>query len=312
MSTALTRSGREPVRSDEPDVEPAGTTDPARTGSADSSESAGRPAGSTVGATRRRSASSARTRDVAVRASVPLLLVAAWAVGSASGAIDPLVFPAPWQVWDAFVELVRTGVLWDNLSVSLVRVTVGFAIGGTLGIVLGVTAGLFRLGDQLLDPTLQMLRTIPFLAVAPLLIIWFGIGELPKVVIIATAALFPLYLNTHSGVRGVDRRVLEAGRVFGLRGLRLVRHVILPESIPSILVGLRVSLSVSLLALIVAELTNAPRGLGALMTSAQQYFQTDVLVVIIAVYALWGLSVDLVVRGLERVLLPFTRNRRRA
>lgn len=245
--------------------------------------------------------------NVLLRASVPVLLLALWAVGSATGRIDERVFPAPWSVWTAFADLVVTGVLWENLSVSLVRVTVGFAIGGALGLILGVVAGLFRLGDRLLDPTLQMLRTIPFLAITPLLILWFGIDERPKIIIIAAAALFPLYLNTHSGVRNVDRRILEAGRVFGLRGLGLIRHVILPEAIPSLLVGLRVSLSVSLLALIVAELTNAPRGLGFLMTSAQQYFQTDVLVVIVIIYAIWGLSVDLVVRALERVLLPYKR-----
>ncbi|MCB7135648.1 ABC transporter permease [Cellulosimicrobium marinum] len=243
--------------------------------------------------------------DGTLRVSVPVLLLVAWATGSATGAVDPKVFPAPWEVVDAFVELVRTGVLWENLSVSVGRVAVGFAIGATLGLVLGTVAGLVRLGDQLLDPTLQMLRTIPFLAITPLLILWFGIDERPKIIIIAAAALFPLYLNTHSGVRNVDRRILEAGRVFGLRGAALVRQVVLPEAIPSILVGLRVSLSTSLLALIVAELTNAPRGLGFLMTSAQQYFQTDVLVVVVALYALWGLSVDLIVRGLERVLLPY-------
>lgn len=246
-------------------------------------------------------------RDVLLRASVPTAILALWFLGSAQGWIDEKQFPAPWQVGDAVVELVSTGVLWENLSVSLGRVAVGFAIGGLLGLTLGVVAGLFRLGDQLLDPTLQMLRTIPFLAIAPLLILWFGIDERPKIIIIAAAALFPLYLNTHSGVRNVDRKILEAGKVFGLRGLGLVRHVILPEAIPSVLVGLRVSLSVSLLALIVAEMSNAPRGIGFLMVSAQQYFQMDVLVVCVLIYAVWGLSVDLVVRLLERVLLPYKR-----
>ncbi|MFF3065806.1 ABC transporter permease [Oerskovia sp. NPDC057915] len=260
---------------------------------------------------RRGATSSGRTRrsprDVLLRASVPTAILALWFLGSAQGWIDEKQFPAPWQVGDAFVELVSTGVLWENLSVSLGRVAVGFAIGGLLGLTLGVVAGLFRLGDQLLDPTLQMLRTIPFLAIAPLLILWFGIDERPKIIIIAAAALFPLYLNTHSGVRNVDRKILEAGKVFGLRGLGLVRHVILPEAIPSVLVGLRVSLSVSLLALIVAEMSNAPRGIGFLMVSAQQYFQMDVLVVCVLIYAVWGLSVDLVVRALERILLPYKR-----
>lgn len=246
-----------------------------------------------------------RTGQVLRRAAVPAVLLAAWAWGSASGHIPERVFPAPWQVVATARDLVASGVLAENLEVSLVRVATGFAIGASLGILLGVVAGLSSLADELLDPTLQMLRTIPFLAVAPLLVLWFGIGELPKTIIIATAATFPLYLNIHAGVRHVDRKVVEAARVFGLRGPALVARVVLPGAVPSVLVGLRVSLSVSLLALIVAELTNAPRGLGALMTSAQQYFQTDVLVVIVAIYALWGLGVDLLVRGLERVLLPY-------
>ena len=228
-------------------------------------------------AKRRRS----RLSDTALRASVPVALVTVWALGSATGRIDEKVFPSPWSVWSAFVELVTTGVLWENLSVSLARVAIGFTIGGALGLSLGIASGLFALADKLVDPTLQMLRTIPFLAITPLLILWFGIDERPKIIIIAAAALFPLYINTHSGVRNVDRKVIEAGRVFGLRGLGLIRQVILPEMIPSVLVGLRVSLSVSLLALIVAELSNAPKGLGFLMTSAQQYFQTDVLVVVV-------------------------------
>ena len=274
----------------------AGTVPATATGAA------GARRGATSSARRKRS-----PRDVLLRASVPTAILALWFLGSAQGWIDEKQFPAPWQVGDAFVELVSTGVLWENLSVSLGRVAVGFAIGGLLGLTLGVVAGLFRLGDQLLDPTLQMLRTIPFLAIAPLLILWFGIDERPKIIIIAAAALFPLYLNTHSGVRNVDRKILEAGKVFGLRGLGLVRHVILPEAIPSVLVGLRVSLSVSLLALIVAEMSNAPRGIGFLMVSAQQYFQMDVLVVCVLIYAVWGLSVDLVVRLLERLLLPYKR-----
>lgn len=285
------------------EASPVGAAPAAGTVPATAPGAAGPRTGATSSGRRKRRS----PRDVLLRASVPTAILALWFLGSAQGWIDEKQFPAPWQVGSAFVELVSTGVLWENLSVSLGRVAVGFAVGGLLGLTLGVVAGLFRLGDQLLDPTLQMLRTIPFLAIAPLLILWFGIDERPKIIIIAAAALFPLYLNTHSGVRNVDRKILEAGKVFGLRGLGLVRHVILPEAIPSVLVGLRVSLSVSLLALIVAEMSNAPRGIGFLMVSAQQYFQMDVLVVCVLIYAVWGLSVDLVVRLLERVLLPYKR-----
>jgi len=253
---------------------------------------------------------SRRTLDLVLRLSVPVLIVVVWSYASASGAISEKVFPAPLSVVDAFVELVRDGTLWDNLAVSLRRVGVGFAIGGSIGLVLGVVAGLFRLGDQLIDPTIQMVRTIPFLAIAPLLIIWFGIGELPKIVIIAAASAFPIYVNAYGGVRDVDPKLMEAGRVFGLGRAGLIRHIVVPSAVPSILVGLRLSLAISLIALIVAEQSNAPQGLGFLMTSAQQFFQTDILVVCILIYAVWGLGVDLVVRLLERVLLPWRVARR--
>lgn len=253
---------------------------------------------------------SRRTLDLVLRLSVPVIIVVVWAYASASGAISEKVFPAPLSVVDAFVELVRDGTLWDNLAVSLRRVGVGFAIGGSIGLVLGVVAGLFRLGDQLIDPTIQMVRTIPFLAIAPLLIIWFGIGELPKIVIIAAASAFPIYVNAYGGVRDVDPKLMEAGRVFGLGRAGLIRHIVVPSAVPSILVGLRLSLAISLIALIVAEQSNAPQGLGFLMTSAQQFFQTDILVVCILIYAVWGLGVDLVVRLLERVLLPWRVARR--
>ena len=171
-------------------------------------------------------------------------------------------------------------------------------------------SGLSRLGDQLLDPVLQMLRTVPFLAVAPLLVLWFGIGEDQKVLVIALATCFPFYLNTHGGVRGVDPKVVEAGEVFGLSRWRLIRLIIVPGALPSLLVGLRQSLGVSLIALIVAEQSTAPRGIGFLRMSAQQFFQAEVLLVCILVYAVWGLLGDLLVRWLERSLMPWRYARR--
>lgn len=243
--------------------------------------------------------------DVLLRAVVPGALLALWAAAASREWFTEETFPSPVGVWDALTRLVGDGTLWDNAAVSLQRVAIGFAIGGTLGLGLGVIAGLSRLGDQLLDPTVQMLRTIPFLAIAPLLVLWFGIDEKPKIIIIASAAAFPLYVNAHSGVRNVDRKVIEAARTFGLRGFALIRQVVIPEALPSILVGLRLSLAISLIALIVAEQSNAPKGIGFLMTSSQQFFQTDVLVLCILIYALWGLFVDLFVRVLERLLMPY-------
>jgi sulfonate transport system permease protein len=246
--------------------------------------------------------------SVALRAVVPVgVLVLWWYATRPGGWVPPQVLASPGQVWTTLTELISNGVLWDNLSASLQRAGLGLAIGGSIGLGLGLLTGFAKLGEELLDPTMQMLRTIPFLALGPLFIVWFGIDETPKVVLIAVATAFPLYLNTYAGVRSVDRRALEAGRVFGLSGWQLVRRVVLPGALPNLLVGLRVALGVCLLGLIFAEQINTVRGIGYLMTSAMSFFQTDVMVVCIVVYAVWGLLADLTVRLLEHMLMPWRR-----
>jgi sulfonate transport system permease protein len=150
-----------------------------------------------------------------------------------------------------------------------------------------------------------MLRTVPFLALVPLFIVWFGIGEAPKLILIALATLFPMYLNTYAGVRNVDRKVIEASRSFGLSGTRLVREVVLPLALPQIFTGLRYALGVSVLVLIAAEQINASAGLGFLLNGAQLYQQVDVILICIGIYAVLGLGADILVRALERVFLPW-------
>lgn len=248
-----------------------------------------------------------RAVSVGLRVVGPAALFALWWYVCHAGLVTEQVFASPGQVWSTFVSMAGDGVLWSNLEASLQLAFTGLAIGGLVGLLLGVITGFARLGDELLDPVLQMLRTVPFLALSPLFIVWFGIGEKPKVLLIATATAFPLYLNTHSGVRNADRKTIEAARVYGLSRLGVVRQVVLPNALPSLLVGLRISLGTALLALIFAEQINATKGIGYLMTSAENYFQTNVLVVCIAIYALWGLTADLIVRLLERVLMPWRR-----
>lgn len=246
--------------------------------------------------------------SLVLRLLVPIALVVLWwAVTRPGGPVRPQVLASPGEVWSTLVHLIRTGVLWDNLAASLRRAGLGLALGGSIGLGLGVLTGFAKLGEELLDPTLQMLRTIPFLALGPLFIVWFGIDETPKAVLIAVATAFPLYLNTYAGVRQVDRRSLEAGRVFGLSRGSLVRKVVLPAALPNLLVGLRVALGVSLLGLIFAEQINTSQGIGYLMTSAMSFFQTDVMVVCIVVYAAWGLVADLLVRLLEHLVMPWRR-----
>ncbi len=185
------------------------------------------------------------------------------------------------------------------------RVGTGVLLGGTIGISLALLAGLFRLGEDLIDASVQMIRTVPFVGLVPLFIIWFGIGETPKIALVAFGVAFPLYLNTYAGIRNVDANLVEAARTIGLGRLGLIRHVILPGALANMLVGVRYSLAIAWLALIFAEQVNANHGLGQLMNDAQEFQRTDIIVVCLVVYAFLGLAVDAFVRLLERVLLSW-------
>lgn len=245
-----------------------------------------------------------RFLSISLRALGPLLLFAFWWIGASTGFLVREL-SSPSRVVDTFRELSETQDLVHQVTTSLTRALTGAAIGASIGLVLGAIAGLWRVGEELLDSSLQMLRTIPFLALVPLFIVWLGIGETPKIVLIALATVFPMYLNTYNGVRSVDRKVLEGMRSFGVTGWRLVRDVVFPLALPSILTGLRFALGVSVLALIAAEQINSSAGLGYLMMQAQTYQQADVLVVCIVIYAALGLLADVVVRVLERVAMPW-------
>jgi sulfonate transport system permease protein len=181
----------------------------------------------------------------------------------------------------------------------------GLAIGVTVGVALALVSGLLRIGEDLVDPNMQILRTVPFFGLIPLLIIWFGIDEAPKVALVALGVTFHLYLNLYAGVRNVDAGLVEAGRTLGMSRGALIRHVVLPGALPNLMTGLRYALATAWLALVFAEQINARTGIGYLMNNARDFFQTDVIVVCLAVYGLLGLGADLLVRLLERVLLAW-------
>lgn len=239
------------------------------------------------------------------RAMSPIALVLLWHIASVSGLLPASILADPLSVLSSAIDLWQSGELPDAIHVSLQRTLLGLAVGGSLGALLAIFAGLFRLGEDIIDSPMQMLRTIPNVALIPLLIIWFGIGEEPKVALIALATAFPLYLNIYSGIRNVDQSLIEAGRTLGLSSWGLIRHVILPGALPSVLVGIRYALGVSWLALVFGEQINATAGIGYLLNTAREMFQTDVIVVCLVVYALLGLAVDLIVRLLEKVLLAW-------
>ncbi|MET0363066.1 MAG: ABC transporter permease [Sphingobium sp.] len=230
----------------------------------------------------------------------PLILLLLWEAGSRSGLIPEQTLAAPSAVGATLFEMLASGDLLSNLLVSFGRVLAGLSIGISAGVVLALVAGLSRSGEVAVDPLMQIKRTIPTLALTPLFIVWFGIGEAPKVALIAFASIFPVYLNLYSGIRGVDLRLIESARSFGLTRAELVWHVVLPGALPSLLVGLRYSLSVAILVLVVAEQINASAGLGFLINNARDFMRTDVIVVCLMVYAILGLGADWLVRAVEK------------
>lgn len=237
------------------------------------------------------------------RLAVPAGIIALWYALTASGYFSPQTMPSPWAVGISFWQLIVTGELWPNLLISLQRVAVGLSIGVGLGVILGLLSSLSRFGEDSIDATVQMGRTLPHLALIPLMILWFGIGELPKVVLIALGSLFPIYLNLFSAVRGTDRKLVEAASTLGLSHAETIWHVILPAAVPGFLVGLRQALGASWISLVVAEQINASSGVGYLVMNARDFLRTDIIFDGLIVYALLGLATDQLVRLLERRLL---------
>jgi len=239
------------------------------------------------------------------RAAAPLAILAIWQAAASLGFTSPQTMPAPSLIVASFWNLIVTGQLWPNLVISLTRVLVGLAFGVTAGTALGLFAGLSRLGEDMIDPTVQMARTLPHLALIPLMILWFGIGETPKIVIIALGASFPIYLNLYSAIRGADRKLLEAGKVLGLTRGETIWNVVLPAALPGLLVGLRQALGIAWISLVVAEQINADAGIGYLVMNARDFLQTDVIFDGLLVYAMLGLATDRLVRSLEIHLLAW-------
>ncbi|MBS0367682.1 MAG: aliphatic sulfonate ABC transporter permease SsuC [Proteobacteria bacterium] len=234
---------------------------------------------------------------------LPILLLAAWQTASSLGWLSTRILPAPWDVLKAFVTLAESGELWNHMRISTLRALSGFALGGGLGLLLGLLTGSLRSAETLLDSTLQMVRNIPPLALIPLVILWFGIDEAAKLFLVSLGVFFPIYTNTFHGIHSVDKGLIEMGRSYGLSRWQLYREVILPGALPSILVGVRFSLGFMWVILIVAETISAQSGIGYMTMNAREFLQTDVVLVGILLYALLGKLADMLARGLERTSL---------
>jgi sulfonate transport system permease protein len=230
---------------------------------------------------------------------LPVALLVLWQAASSLGWLSTRVLPAPLEVVQAAWTLALSGELWTHVKVSAGRALAGLAIGGGLGLLLGLLTGSLRWADTLFDSTIQMVRNIPALALIPLVILWFGIDESAKLFLIAVSVFFPIYLNTSHGIRNVDPGLIEMARTYGLSRWQLYREVILPGALSSILVGLRFSLGLMWVILIVAETISAQAGIGYLTMNAREFLQTDVVLVGILLYALLGKLADVFAKGLE-------------
>ncbi|WP_461357471.1 ABC transporter permease subunit [Bradyrhizobium sp. USDA 4454] len=238
----------------------------------------------------------------------PLVLLIVWESLAQAGWLSPQVLPAPSKVVRTAFKLATSGSLLNDLGVSLLRAVSGFAIGGSIGFALGILVGFSRIAEAAIDRSIQMIRAIPFLAALPLVIVWLGVGEAQKIFLVALGVAFPIYINTTLGIRQVDPKLVELGRVQGLGTFELIRRVVLPGALPSILTGVRYALATAWLALVVAETIGAQSGIGFLAMDAREFLRTDVIVLTIVVYALIGVAADGIARALERRLLAWHPN----
>lgn len=238
----------------------------------------------------------------------PVTLLIVWEVLAQAGWLSPHVLPAPSKVVRTAFKLVTTGSLLNDLGISLLRAVAGFAIGGGIGFALGTLVGFSRIAEAAIDRSVQMIRAIPFLAALPLVIVWLGVGEAEKIFLVALGVTFPIYINTTLGIRQVDPKLIELGRIQGLGTLELIRRIILPGALPSILTGVRYALATAWLALVVAETIGAQSGIGFLAMDAREFLRTDVIVLTIVIYALIGVAADAIARLLERRLLAWHPN----
>jgi len=231
---------------------------------------------------------------------VPALLLVTWEALADRQLVSSRFFPAPSSVFEAFLRLSKSGELWTHLGVSFQRAALGFVLGGAVGLALGFVNGLSRVSEVLLDSPIQMIRNVPHLALLPIVILWFGIGEQSKVFLVALGAVFPIYVNTFHGIRSIDPGLRELAKVYQIGRLQVFTDIVLPGALPNILLGVRYALGITWLTLIVAETVAARSGIGFMAMNAREFLETDVVVLSILLYALFGKTADSIARFLEK------------
>lgn len=234
---------------------------------------------------------------------LPIIVITIWQFLSSQDYISEQLFSSPWLIAKEYVNLIASGELVHHLRISIIRALLGFLLGGGCGLLVGMLVGMYQRFEEYVNPTVQMLRTVPMVAITPLFIMWFGFGELSKILLISMGAFFPLYVNTFLGVRSMDAKLFDVVRVLEFSRYKQITKLVIPSALPNILLGIRLSLSIAWLCLVVAELLGADAGVGFMIQDARSFMQTDVIFVGITLFALVGILSDLIVRFLEKQLL---------
>lgn len=230
---------------------------------------------------------------------IPLAVILIWQIAASLHLVSATMLPAPLQIARQFFRLTASGELLENLGISFYRAGLGFLLGSVTGLVLGLSTGLGKLAERTLDPSLQMLRMIPLLSLIPLFILWFGVGEFSKILMISLGAFFPVYVNTFLGIRSVDAKLIEVAGIYQYTRWQLLSKLIIPSALPNILLGVRLSLGAAWLVLVVAEMMGASAGVGYMIQDARAYSQTDIVFVGISIFAIVGKLSDSAIRLLE-------------
>jgi sulfonate transport system permease protein len=241
-----------------------------------------------------------RARWILAGLIVPAILLVLWQLTTTLGIFSVVQLPPPGMVFQAGLDLLQRGLLVQYVAISTQRVVLGFAIGASLGLLLGAVTGMARSWDAVLGPTLGAIRAVPSLAWVPLLILWLRIGEESKLTLIAIGAFFPVYTTVSGALRHVDRQLVEAGRAFGLRGRHLFLAVQLPAVVPAVISGLRLALAQAWLFLVAAELIASSAGLGFLLVDSQNNGRVDRILLAIISLALLGKATDAILGVFER------------
>lgn len=234
---------------------------------------------------------------------IPVLIIISWQLASINGLIESTILPSPWEVIQTTITSLQSGMLEQNMAISLYRALSGFVIGGSIGFLLALCTSLSKTLNLLLDSSVQMLRNIPHLALIPLVILWFGVGESSKISLVTIGVLFPIYINTYHGIRSVDSNLIEMGHSYQLNSWQLFWHIIMPGALPTILMGVRYALGVMWTTLIVSETLASSAGIGYMSTNAQSFMDMSTILMCITIYALLGKSSDLMAKSLEASLL---------